>query len=361
MRNRPRDRWIAALIALVVGLAGGASIVITLDDDGVHVVRKPSGTPTPAETQLPVTPNPKEFDGNEPGGAPLSSTDAPGKSDAQDAKIEERIEESAEEASKEDNADVEYDTSRVLEGAAGKRVTERKCHTPMNGGTRAISDIALGVGHVTVSRNLTGTRDGEAICHFFTTVKASATWIVDNEANSWENVSLDHVPWTQVFYNRRSCSIEYIGSTGRPGEGPAEWTAAQLREGGRLFAKCFALAKIPGRMAIIASNGAIVQSGFTTHQALGSLGGGHTDPGPFFAQQAQLFWIRHYLTPDKPDTAAEKAACARLRFHRQRVRAGAKWSDVITNRHGHRVSRHTHAVAQKRVLKRGGASDRHCR
>lgn len=222
-------------------------------------------------------------------------------------------------------ADDTYDTSQVLMGAAAEPV-RLTCHTRMNGGLRRLSDILLGVVHVTVSLNRPGLGDLRGLCDFFGRVKASSTWIVDNEGNSAENVPLDKVPWTQAWYNRRSCSIEFVGSTGRPGEGPAQWTDAQYREGARLMARCFKLAGIKVQRGAVTQGGVITRAGVITHQELGRLGGGHTDPGPKFDMARFMALIRTYATAatagGSPTTATETRRCNALRYHRRKVQAG---------------------------------------
>lgn len=269
-----------------------------------------------AQAPLPVTPSAREFDSPPPGDALSPAVPPP-------PAVAERQAEQVEQGT--------YDTTGVLLGATAQPA-HRSCYTPQNGGTRQVSEIGLMVAHVTVSRNVPGTGDGDALCDFFRRVKASPTWTVDNEANSWENVPLGRVPWTQAWYNRASCSIEYIGSTGRPGEGTAEWTDAQLREGGRLFARCAKLAGIPIRDGAVDSRGNILRTGLITHQELGRLGGGHTDPGPYWDRARQLYWIRQFATaataPRGLLNARERAHARCLEFERRVAQRHGGWSRV---------------------------------
>lgn len=290
MNERTAKAWsliIASLAAAIIGIIG--AMAGFGDDDVVQVDPRP----TPAEAQLPTTAA-GELVGkaDTPASAeqPLRSTDVPG-----ETKAEERdtIQENA--ATVEDQA-VEYDTSRVLEGAAGEPA-HFACYTSMNGGIRPTSAIGLHVVHVTVSLNVAGLADVNGLCDFFRRVQASPTWTVDNEGNSAENVPLGRTPWTQVIFNRPSCATEFVGSTGRPGEGPAQWTDVQLREGARLAARCMAIAGIPVRKAIVRQDGTIVRTGVITHQELGAAGGGHSDPGPYFNMDRYLELIRGFLHP----------------------------------------------------------------
>lgn len=252
-------------------------------------------------------------------------------------------------------ADDTYDTSRVLQGAAAEPA-RLKCYTPMNGGLRPLSAIKLGVVHVTVSPNRPGLSDVLGLCGFFKRVKASPTWTVDNEGNSAENVPLERIPWTQAWYNRPSCSIEFVGSTGRPGEGAAEWTDAQYREGARLLARCFKLAGIKVQRGAVTSKGVITRAGVITHQELGRLGGAHTDPGPKFDMARFMTLVRTYAVAATaggiPNTTTERRRCNALAYHRRKVRTG----------HGYWTpSRVRRARYLKTTLTRAGIDTSRCR
>lgn len=303
--------WLVALLIVFGPLVGLAVTVV--DDDGAPRVVRTDPTPTPAE-KLPVKPAVREFDADVPGGPAVSAKPPPAVQERQDEQVD----------------DGTYDTSGVLKGATAEPAHKR-CYTPRNGGTRSIKSIGLMVAHVTVSVNLTGTRDGDSLCGFFRNVKASPTWTVDNEGNSWENVPLGRVPWTQAWFNHVSCSIEYIGSTGRPGEGAAQWTDAQLREGGRLFAQCAKKAGIPIRSGAVTSTGSVLRTGLITHQELGVKGGGHTDPGPLWVRARQLYWIRYWI--DGGVTTIDRTTCRKLTWWRTHGRPhGAPERNAIQRR-----------------------------
>lgn len=305
MTNQRQRRFLAFVIgaALLLGVGGVSWDLVDTDGDGqgdTPSVRLVPKKDTPAERELDVTPPPGEFDANR-AGPPLSGDldDVPGLSEADEADVRE-----ANEAAE----DAKDDLAGVLENGASPELSAvRKCPTNRNGGARPLSDVLVGVVHVTVSLNRVGLSDGDALCDFFRNVKASPTWTVDNEGNRWENVRLGLVPWTQVAFNRRSCSIEFVGSTGRVGEGPAQWTDVQLRAGAELMAYCFRKARIPVRLG--ATSGAVVtRSGVVTHQSLGIAGGGHTDPGPFFNMARYLDWMRFYATGGKPKACEQRNA-----------------------------------------------------
>jgi hypothetical protein len=295
MNDRTASAWaklIAAVTAGIVSIIGALALAGVFDDDTSP--RDPTpvvgerNLSTGAAAELDGKVDEKTADSNT--AAPLRSTDVPGESKAEERATIKENEQTVERQA------IEYDTTRVLDGAAAGPVNIF-CHTPMNGGIRPISAIGLNVVHVTVSLNVIGLADINGLCAFFKRVKASPTWTVDNEGNTAENVPLNRVPWTQVIFNRAACSTEFVGSTGRPGQGPAQWTDVQLREGARLAAKCHALAGIPVRDAVVRQDGTIVRTGVITHQELGAAGGGHSDPGPFFNMDRYQGYIREYLKP----------------------------------------------------------------
>lgn len=297
--------WLVTILVLLLGATGAVTVAAMVDSDGgvtVTVARDPA--PTPAE-KLPVKPAPAAFDSKPAGQSlPPSAEPPPAVEDKQAAQVDQGT----------------YDTSGVLKGAAAQPA-HKACYTTQNGGGRSVKNIGLMVAHVTVSVNLSGTRDGDSLCSFFRKVKASPTWTVDNEGNSWQNVPLDRVPWTQAWYNHVSCSIEYVGSTGRRGEGPAQWTDRQLQEGGRLFAGCAKKAGIPIRSGAV-SNGNVTRTGLITHQELGVRGGGHTDPGPFWLRSRQLYWIRYYAGGGISST--DRVTCRKLQWWRAHGRQKGK-------------------------------------
>jgi hypothetical protein len=295
---RVSRRAIATAIALLVAVQLLLGVSLVNDQTPSPITPAPAATPalTPSPSENPAAPA-------VPGAPAASSDELPG--------ISEHVEHEIAAANENVTAGT-YDTSGVLSGATAKPA-HTSCYTPMNGGARTLSQIKLGVVHVTVSRNAPGLADGNALCSYFRTIQASPTWTVDNEGNSWENVPLERVPWTQAWYNRASCSIEFIGNTGRPGEGASEWTDAQLREGARLMAQCFVKAGIKPVRGAVTPAGAITRAGVVTHQELGIKGGGHTDPGPNF----NMATFMHYLASAmKPITSVDRATCRKVNWWR---------------------------------------------
>ncbi len=326
--------WIALLAVLI---AGGGTVVVVTDGEGPAVRTVTVKPPAPASAPgAPLLPAPEDAH-VEPGAsaAPAAAENQiPGKTEDEENAIRADNERTIDEQT--------YDTSGVLTGAAAEPASI-KCYTSMNGGTRSLSSIGLGVVHVTVSRNVPGMTDINGLCSFFQRVKASPTWTVDNEANSSENVPLGRVPWTQAFYNRQSCSIEFVGSTGRPGEGDAQWTDAQYREGARLMAGCFKRAGVPVRRGAVSDGGAILKTGVITHQELGRLGGGHSDPGPAFAMDRFMELLRAFAGSASP---VDRVTCRKINWWR---RAGRPQGAPQRN-----ASRRVRALAARGVTCRAG-------
>ena len=283
MTPRPL-RILAAIVALLVFLGG----IQLIDDD------------KDGRTDRVIVPVPRILDTTDGTLPPAAKAPADVRADQRD-----------------DVQDGTYDTSRVLEGATAQPA-RWKCYTPRNGGARALSAIGLGVAHITVSGNVPGTGDVRGICNYFQKVNASATWIVDMEGNSAENVPLDRVPWTQAWFNRPACSIEFINRLGNP------FTEAAYRESGRLFAKCFKLAGIPVRSGRVnGSTGSILRTGLVTHQELGAKGGGHSDPGARWDRALQLYWIGFYAGAV---TNTDRITCRKLNAWRKAGRPkGGAW------------------------------------
>lgn len=314
-KKDPR-KIIAAIAALIAVVAGGGTLVITADpaDDRVPPAAITVTVPAPKPAALPLVPKPEDAH-VEPGAVAAPAADEqhiPGKTEAQENQIRAENTATIDEQT--------YDTSGVLKGAAAEPA-RIKCPTTMHGQARPMSAIGLGVVHVTVSRNAPGLRDINGLCDFFKRVKASPTWTVDNEGNSAENVALGLTPWTQAFYNRQSCSIEFVGSTGRPGEGPAEWTDDQYREGARLMARCFKLAGIPVRRGAVTDGGKILRTGVVTHQELGRLGGGHSDPGERFDMARFMQLVRVFAGSASP---LDRQTCRKLNWWRNAGRPQGK-------------------------------------
>lgn len=136
--------------------------------------------------------------------------------------------------------------------------------------------------HSTESHNIPDSaQDLESVANWLAnpTAEASAHVVVDGDGNSIRMVRDLEKAWACVNYNSVSLNIEQIGSAY---DGWAAWRARwrELRETARWIAQWSLRYNIPIRKGETA-NGVVTRSGVVTHNSLGALGGGHTDPGPY--------------------------------------------------------------------------------
>lgn len=143
--------------------------------------------------------------------------------------------------------------------------------------------------HATVSHNVQGLRDLQAIGAWFRnpTAQASSHVCTDNEGHSARYVRDGEKAWHCAGYNRMSLGIEQI----LPATG-AEVTRDLYRETGRWVARWSKMYGIPIRKGAV-SAGRVVKSGVVRHSELGALGGGHSDPGPY-DMEAMMNLARFY-------------------------------------------------------------------
>jgi hypothetical protein len=135
--------------------------------------------------------------------------------------------------------------------------------------------------HSTESHPRPGKSDLAAVTSWFNNpaAQASSHVIVDADGLSARCVPDNRKAWTCVSYNSVSLNIEQIGFASQGWKGwRRNWK--ELRETARWIAHWSLAHGIPIRRGEV-SHGTVQRSGVTTHAALGSLGGGHTDPGPY--------------------------------------------------------------------------------
>lgn len=145
--------------------------------------------------------------------------------------------------------------------------------------------------HSTESSNIKGSQsDLRGVTDYLCRpeVKASSQVIVDGDGNSARLVADSAKAWTQAYYNPWALSIEQVGRAATE-----NWTRDEIRETARWVARWSKKYGIPIRRAQV-SNGRVVRSGVITHKRLGSLGGGHVDPGDRYPMQAMMRLARFY-------------------------------------------------------------------
>lgn len=107
-------------------------------------------------------------------------------------------------------------------------------------------------------------------------VKASCHVITDSDGHSARIVSDGYAAWTCAYYNSITLNIEQIGIAAEGG-----WTDNHYKETARWIARWSKMYGIPIQKGRV-SNGTVVRKGVLRHSDLGSLGGGHSDPGRRF-------------------------------------------------------------------------------
>lgn len=152
------------------------------------------------------------------------------------------------------------------------------------GGSGAICAITI---HDTESHNRKGASDLAAIGSVFHSREASAHVCTDADGFSGRYVQDERKAWHCGAYNSQTLGIEQIGFAT---QGRAAWRRRrhQLRETARWIAEWSIKFGIPIRKGR-ASNGVITKPGVVTHGQLGSLGGGHWDPGDY--PMGYVLWL----------------------------------------------------------------------
>lgn len=158
-----------------------------------------------------------------------------------------------------------------------------------NKSSRVGATPTLIVLHATVSHNRKGLSDLQAIGNYFRgPVDASSHVCVDNEANSARYVPDGDKAWHCAAYNRMSLGIEQILMA----DG-TEITNAMYRETGRWIAYWSEKFGIPIQVGAV-GGGIVTRRGVLFHSQLGSLGGGHSDPGRGYSMNKALEAARFY-------------------------------------------------------------------
>jgi hypothetical protein len=161
-----------------------------------------------------------------------------------------------------------------------------------NKSSRGGAHPTLIVIHATVSHNVHGLGDLKSIGNFFarSSTQASSHVCTDNEGHSARYVRDGDKAWHCAGYNRMSLGIEQI----LPGTSGAEVTRDLYRETARWVARWSKMYGIPIRKGAV-SGGTVTRSGVVRHSELGSIGGGHSDPGRY-DMDAMMSLARFYRT-----------------------------------------------------------------
>lgn len=148
--------------------------------------------------------------------------------------------------------------------------------------------------HDTEGANIKGVADLAGLGNFFGDIDAQASSHVatDSDGNSARFVSDRMKAWHCSGYNSASLGIEQLGFASQT---RATWLKnfRQLRETARWIAWWSKRYGIPIRRARV-SGGVVTRSGVIRHMDLGSIGGGHSDPGSNYPFNRVLLLARAY-------------------------------------------------------------------
>lgn len=186
--------------------------------------------------------------------------------------------------------------------------------------------------HLTVSRNVPGWADVNAIVNLFAHEEASSNFVLDGEGHCAYIVPIEQKAWTQAAGNPFSISVEVI-DTGSESVYLQPAGMRQLRVIARFVNK---QAGIPIRPGKVSSSCTPVRSGFVQHFDWGICGGGHVDIRPFPVPQIVKYlaagskpskrsiWIKHRQADhrlyvrycgSKKLRKANAKKCAQIRVH----------------------------------------------
>lgn len=156
--------------------------------------------------------------------------------------------------------------------------------------------LALIVLHSTEGKNYDGITDLAGLGSWFanTAAQVSAHVATDGDGNSGRYVADGLKAWHCAAFNSPSLGIEQVGFAA---DSRATWFTrrAQLRETARWIAHWSILHGIPIRIGKVNPvTGQVLTPGVVRHMDLGTVGGGHHDPGVNFPFRTVLYLARFY-------------------------------------------------------------------
>lgn len=301
MNNNYKVNWAATIVALLLGVAGFAiSLSVDSNDDGQgHVtktyefkVNEASGdgaatkqltVPAPVVKQVVTQVADKDLHDETP---PIAEQVAPGELTAAQQEVA-RIK----------ATQPPLPTAGASQGFIGCRTQFVQNQSSRNGTRPQIQVL-----HYTVSRNLLGWADVNAIVALFdrSSAQASSNFVIDAEGNCAYIVPIEAKAWTQAAANPYSVSYEVIDygneSVYLQPAGYAKLRSVMLQVATRTG--------IPMRTGLV--NGCVPsRTGIVQHKDFGYCGGGHLDISPFSKEDVikrvtvsqpvprKVKWIRH--------------------------------------------------------------------
>jgi N-acetyl-anhydromuramyl-L-alanine amidase AmpD len=162
-------------------------------------------------------------------------------------------------------------------------------HSPNRSSRNGIRPSLIVI-HSTESTNVPGDQDLANVADYLcrTSTQASSHVITDADGHSARLVLDGDKAWHCAGYNSQSLGIEQIGRAAQ-----TAWSRDEIRETARWVARWNKLHGIPIRIGAV-SGGKVTRSGVLRHMDLGSIGGGHNDPGSHYPLDAMLKLARFY-------------------------------------------------------------------
>lgn len=142
--------------------------------------------------------------------------------------------------------------------------------------------------HSTEGQNeLESIQDLEGLGGFFasSSTEAASHVAVDSDGWSARFVGDEDAAWHCAGFNRVALGIEEVGFAA------GTWNKRERREAARWLAQWSHEHGIPLRRGRV-SGSTVVRSGVITHRELGSVGGGHVDPGPHYNVESVIRWAK---------------------------------------------------------------------
>lgn len=353
-------RWLAPLlVALLVG--GGVTIGVAVDDDGtVRVVVKRGPTQTVPAAPAAIAVDGPDADTKRDDALPL------------DAEARDHLEDlTANGRGDLDDADLGGgDKPTPTEGPLAAQSTPG-CRTRFvrNQSSRNGADVSTITLHQTVSTE-NGWSSQDALTALANRSSSGVSWnylIGRSGGRCTYTVPLTMKSWAAAGHNPQTANIE-VEATGRErsyveGAGRAKLIAVM-----RYISK---REDVPLRRALVV-NCRTVRSGVGEHSDLGQCGGGHRDvcssavcardgiPEVSDWQTAALIAEAARAGGHPPRTKTGRSRCSALRYHRRRLKAGAKRADRLqvdggTTTRGRRIR-----YLRETLQKNGVATGRYC-
>ena len=226
-----------------------------------------------------------------------------------------------------------------------------------NFSSRGGAKIKVLAPHYTVSRNVPGKADVNAVWAFLNTesTRASAHFIIDAEGNCIYAIPISMKAWTEVAGNPFSVSIEFIamGTEGRLSD-------AALDRGGSVFAEVARREHVPVQLGDV-RNCEPNTPGEADHAMFGACGGGHCDIRPMFGThtcrqssedaQALAPLIAATKRHMRRVTSTDRLTCRKLNAWRRAGRpTGGQWAQNSVRRRRALESRGVRCLASGPVL-----------